>query len=613
MAASGGMTHTAQVPTVLEKIAAARPTFSATLIRVADVVSGHPEFTAGVGSVELAQTAGTSVGTVNRFCRAIGLDGYTALRLALASELGQAAADLDADPTGEIEPSAGARDTVNLIAASSINAIRRTATLLDTEALGRLAAAVDEARQVQIFAFGGSAQIARYLADQLVGIGIVTLTSPDVTTAAAYAVTLGAGDVAIAISHSGTAQHALDLLSVARERGAFTAGITSSAYAPLVTEADLTLVTTARSATARYRGTAGRHAQLFVTDALYVRVSQRRASEATRLLDLAGQATAPYQTQPRDHRARQYVSGQTVASGTAARTPVAVTDQASRHILVLDPDRDWAEESAVLWRWQPDADSGVEDPQGSWRLPTDARLRHDASTGRQYVLVSDSCGLLAAVPYPQGGAVAWSVNAGAAANPHGVERLPDGNVAAAASTGGWVRVYTASQGPRSHGYAEDLLPGAHEVLWRDDMRALWAVGDDLLVRYDVGGTSASPTLRRRASYDLPSAGGHDLQPVAGDPRRLWVTTVDGVYQFDVVDGAFVAGPPQGTALDRPNVKSVGTDSRSGVVLQTTPKPGNESDWCTDEVDFYAGGSPEGSRRLPGAQIYRARWFSPDSH
>ncbi|MEV6968035.1 DUF6528 family protein [Hamadaea sp. NPDC051192] len=606
------MTQTAQAPTVLERIAAARPTFSASLLRVADAVTGNPEFTASVGIVELAQTAGTSVGTVNRFCRAVGLDGYTALRLALATEVGQAAADLDADPTGEIEPSASARDTVNLIAASSINAIRRTATLLDTEALGRLAAAVDEARQVQIFAFGGSGQVARYLADQLIGIGIVTLTSPDVTTAAAYAVTLGAGDVAIAISHSGTAQHALDLLTVARDRGAFTAGITSSAYAPLVTEADLTLVTTARSATARYRGTAGRHAQLFVTDALYVRVSQRRASKATRLLDLAGQATAPYQTRATDHRARHQETSRTVASGTAATTPVVVTDQASRRILVLDPDRDWSQESAVLWRWGPDADSGVEDLEGSWRLPNDARLRRDASTGQQYVLVSDSCGLLAAVRYPQGGAVAWSVNAGAEANPHGIERLPDGNVAAAASTGGWVRLYTASQGPRSDAHVEDRLPGAHEVLWRDDTQALWAVGDDLLVEYDVGGSPASPTLRRRASYDLPNVGGHDLQPVAGDPRRLWVTTRGGVYQFDTFAGEFVAAPPPGTAVDRPNVKSVGTDLRSGVVLQTTPKLNDECDWVTDQVDFF-GDSRQAFRTLPGAQIYRARWFAVDSN
>jgi DNA-binding MurR/RpiR family transcriptional regulator len=591
-----GSTPGAQVPTVLERIAAARPTFSAGLIRVADAISRNPELTANIGIVELAQTAGTSVGTVTRFCRVIGLDGYTALRLALAAELGQAAADLDADPTGEIEPSASARDTVKLIAASSVNAIRRTATLLDTDALSRLAVAVDEARQVQIFAFGGSAQVARYLADQLVGIGVVTLTSPDVTIAAAHAVTLGAGDVAIAISHSGTAQHALDLLSVARERGAFTAGITSSVHAPLVTEADLTLVTTARSTTARYRGTAGRHAQLFVTDALYVRVSQRRASQANRLLTLAGQATAPYQTRTGEHRAAH-----------RAPTPVVVTEQASGRILVLDTDQDWATESAVRWSWRPDVDA--DDSDRPWRWPTDARLRRDAS-GQRYLLVADSYGLLAQVRYPQGGAPVWSVHAGAAANPHGIELLPDGNVAAAASTGGWVRVYPASQGPGADGYAEDRLPGAHEVLWRAEDGALWAIGDELLVRYQVGGSAAAPTLRRAASHDLPTAGGHDLQPVAGDPRLLWVTTVHGVYRFDTVAGRFATGA---RAWDRPDVKSVGTDRRSGAVLQTTPKPDDECDWCTDQVDFYLGDEPRASRTLPGGRIYRARWFAVDSN
>ncbi|BCJ36401.1 hypothetical protein Athai_39040 [Actinocatenispora thailandica] len=597
-----GSTPGAETPTVLERIAAARPTFSAGLVRVADAISRNPELTANIGIVELAQTAGTSVGTVTRFCRVIGLDGYTSLRLALATELGQAAADLDADPTGEIEPSASARDTVKLIAASSVNAIRRTATLLDTEALSRLAVAVDEARQVQIFAFGGSAQIARYLADQLVGIGVVTLTSPDVTTATAHAVTLGAGDVAIAISHSGTAQHALDLLSVARERGAFTAGITSSAQAPLVAEADLTLVTTARSATARYRGTAGRHAQLFVTDALYVRVSQRRASQATRLLDLAGAATAPYQTRTAEHRAPRPGG----ARRAVTATPVVVTEQASGRILVLDPEADWAADSAVRWSWRPDADAAA----GSWRWPTDARLRRDAS-GQRYLLVADSYGLLAKVRYPQGGAPLWSVHAGAAANPHGVELLPAGNVAAAASTGGWVRVYTTRPGSDDH--VEDLLPGAHEVLWHPGAGGLWALGDDLLVRYEVSGSADAPALRRRDGYELPTEGGHDLQPVADDPRRMWVTTIHGVYQFDALAGEFVPGAPRGPVLDRTDVKSIGTDRRSGAVLQTTPKPDDECDWCTDQVDLFVGGERRVSKTLPGARIYRARWFATDSN
>jgi hypothetical protein len=83
-----------------------------------------------------------------------------------------------------------------------------------------------------------------------------------------------------------------------------------------------------------------------------------------------------------------------------------------------------------------------------------------------------------------------------------------------------------------------------------------------------------------------------------------------VYRFDTVAGRFATGA---RAWDRPDVKSVGTDRRSGAVLQTIPKPDDECDWCTDQVDFYLGDEPRASRTLPGGRIYRARWFAVDSN
>lgn len=291
---------------LLDRIAEHRHLLTPAGTRVADIVLEEPALVARLGIVEMAERAGTSVGSVNRFCRALGIPGYTELRLTLAEEVARdQAADPDADPTGDIAADADVGATVALLAASSINAIRRTAALLDTVVLDRLADAVSAAGQVQVFAFGGSADVAHYLATQLTGIGIPTLTTSDVHNAAAFAVTLTPTDVAIAISHSGRARHAVELLDVARDRGATTAAITSSAATPLATAAELTLATTARGSGFRYRGTAGRHAQLFVTDALYVRVAQRRTEETQRLLNLAGAATARYQTGKTSNRSRQ--------------------------------------------------------------------------------------------------------------------------------------------------------------------------------------------------------------------------------------------------------------------------------------------------------------------
>ncbi|MFD2081177.1 DNA-binding transcriptional regulator, MurR/RpiR family, contains HTH and SIS domains [Actinopolymorpha cephalotaxi] len=304
---SAGATRANESATLLERIASARDTLTPTARRIGDVVSEDAALVARIGIEELAERAGTSTASVNRFCRMLGLAGYTELRLALAGEAGRGGPadvhDPDADPSGDLPADADADATVALLASSTVHAIRRTAQLLDTADLDRLAGAVAEAGQVQVFAFGGSADVAHYLAAQLTGIGVPTLTSADVHTAAAYAVTLGPDDVAIAISHSGRAVQAIELLDLARSRGATTAAVTSSAASPLAMGADVTLATTARTATYRYRGTAGRHAQLFVTDALYVRVAQRRAETARQLLDLAGAATARYQVGPARKRA----------------------------------------------------------------------------------------------------------------------------------------------------------------------------------------------------------------------------------------------------------------------------------------------------------------------
>lgn len=282
---------------LLERIAAMRDAGPSSSRRIAATITRSPMYAARSGIVMLAQASDTSVGSVNRFCRALGLDGYKELRLALATSAGRSdgSGAPDIDPTGSIDPETGAEEAVQLIAASSRAAISRTADLLDLELLDCLAEAVEKARLVQLVAFGGSAHIASYLVDQLNGIGIRTLSSPDVNTAASIAATLTEADVLIAISHSGTARHAVEATTIGAEHGAMTAAITSSAASPLARAARVALVTTARTSTERYRGTAGRHAQLFVIDALYVRIAQGRNEIAERLLDEAGAATAPYQ------------------------------------------------------------------------------------------------------------------------------------------------------------------------------------------------------------------------------------------------------------------------------------------------------------------------------
>ncbi|MFH8990901.1 DUF6528 family protein [Streptomyces sp. NPDC017940] len=310
----------------------------------------------------------------------------------------------------------------------------------------------------------------------------------------------------------------------------------------------------------------------------------------------------------------------TAAPGVPPGTPpVLVTEQASKRLLLLDPRRRvWdpaADPAVVRWQFSPLGDPRYQDlrPDASWVYPCEAKAR--VHRKRTLVLTTASFGFVAAVEYPSGRRY-WGAALGPGddlLNPHSAELLPDGNVAVACSTGALVRVYAASLGPDATRYAEDGLKGAHGLHWDRARRVLWAIGDDDLVAYAVGGTAARPTLTRTSAVALPvavpgrTAGGHDLFPVAGRPGRLWVTTGAAVFQYDKRSGDFVRDYAGHELVDRASVKAVGNDPRTGQVLSTVPEKGLEETWWTTKVAVHR---PTATYTLVNGGIYKARWWLP---
>lgn len=285
--------------------------------------------------------------------------------------------------------------------------------------------------------------------------------------------------------------------------------------------------------------------------------------------------------------------------------PIALADQSKGdpRILVMDyAQKDWSKENdkALLWSWKP-ADSGIDNAVG-WTLPNDARLRRMPVWGdREFMVTCSGYGLLAVVSYPEK-IRKWSINVGKQPNLHGIELLPNGNVAVAASTGGWVRIYTASQGISSGHYTEFLLEDAHNVLWDPSRNVLWALGQDQLVQLRVEGTAAEPQLTLAKRVKLPETSGHDLEAKLGDPNTLWITTGHSTWSFD-------KQTEQATRLKNDaGVKSINNQPGTGQLIETKPHATcTQNTWCTDVIEFAA---PEDTRRRQMA-VYRARLFYPD--
>ncbi len=269
------------IQATIEASAAALPP---SLARVADAVRRDPALVVDMTITELADACDTSIASVVRFCRAIGFDGYAALRRSLAAELGKESARFSANGISEIDEADSLPDAIAKIAALEVLAIEETMAQLDMDALSAAVDAIDCAERILLFGIGASRFVAEDLAHKLrrVGRNAQLLADPHEAVAATV---LHAGDtVAIAFSNSGSTVESIRFLQSARRGGAATIAVTGSADSPISEAADRTLRTQARESTFRAGAMVSRIAQLALVDALFIGAAQRRHAETVEAL-----------------------------------------------------------------------------------------------------------------------------------------------------------------------------------------------------------------------------------------------------------------------------------------------------------------------------------------
>jgi DNA-binding MurR/RpiR family transcriptional regulator len=258
---------------LLVRLRALRPSLSPAEDRVAEKVLADPRASAALTISELAVAAATSETTVMRFCKRLDLPGYPQLRLALAEESAQPRA-LSASRT-DINASDTIDDVIRKIAFADSSAVEETAEQLDRATLAEVARVIGRAGRVDVYGSGASAVVGADLQQKLHRIGCVAFAWSDPHIALTSAALLGAKDVAIGISHSGTTRETIEALTTASSHGARTVAITNFPLSPLAQLADLVLTTAARETALRSGATASRIAALTVVDCLYIAVAQR--------------------------------------------------------------------------------------------------------------------------------------------------------------------------------------------------------------------------------------------------------------------------------------------------------------------------------------------------
>ncbi|WP_217546535.1 MurR/RpiR family transcriptional regulator [Streptomyces sp. GbtcB6] len=275
------------------KVRTLAPSMTRSMQRVAETVAGDPAGCAALTVTGLAERTGTSEATVVRTARLLGYPGYRDLRLALAGLAAQQQSGRAPAITTDIAVDDPIADVVAKLAHDEQQTLADTAAGLDTVQLGAAVSALAGARRTDVYGIGASGLVAQDLTQKLLRIGLIAHAHSDPHLAVTNAVQLRAGDVAIAITHSGATGDVIEPLRVAFERGATTVAITGRPGSSVTQYADHVLTTsTSRESELRPAAMSSRTGQLLVVDCLFVGVAQRTYEAAAPALAASYEALA---------------------------------------------------------------------------------------------------------------------------------------------------------------------------------------------------------------------------------------------------------------------------------------------------------------------------------
>lgn len=253
-----------KVESVIQKIRTNYSEMGPAEKKIADFVTGNINDIMATSISELAELCGCGDATVVRFSRRLGFEGYQALKIAIAGDLGSASTI-----SSEIEKT----DSCYEIFSKRINdiavALNNTQAVLDAEALEKAAKTIMHAKRIVVFGLGNSAAVASDAAHKFLRLGLNAQACTDNHLQAIIASHIDRQSVAVAISHSGSSKDIVEALKLSKIGGATTIAITNFGTSPIVEASDICLFTKSEETRHSILAMSSRIAQLAIFDAIY--------------------------------------------------------------------------------------------------------------------------------------------------------------------------------------------------------------------------------------------------------------------------------------------------------------------------------------------------------
>ncbi|WP_220804752.1 MurR/RpiR family transcriptional regulator [Pseudomonas sp. NCCP-436] len=239
--------------------------------KVAEVILHDPQQATRLSIAALAQAAGVSEPTVNRFCRSFGANGYPELKMQLAQSLASGAAYVSRAVSADDGPDAYTRK----IFGSTIASLDAACQSLDPQHISRAVDLLIQARQIHFFGLGASASVALDAQHKFFRFNLAVSAHSDVLMQRMIASVAHTGDLFVIISYTGRTRELVEVARLARENGASVLGLTA-ADSPLARVSTLSLDIPLPEDTDIYMPMTSRIIQLTVLDVLATGVTLRR-------------------------------------------------------------------------------------------------------------------------------------------------------------------------------------------------------------------------------------------------------------------------------------------------------------------------------------------------
>lgn len=258
-------------PNLLTQLSATLPDLNKSETKVARAILDDPEAATRSSIANLANMAGVSEPSVNRFCKRFGASGFPDFKIRLARSLVSGLRYM----SQAVELNDGIDTYPRKLFDNTIGALMLARDQLPQAAIEAAVEHLAAARRIYFLGLGTSAAVARDAEHKFFRLGVPVTTHTDPLMLRMLAAGATDGDVFFMISHTGRTRPIVEAAALARESGAVVVSLTAD-NSPLATESDCTIALSAAENTDDYLPMTSRIVHLTVIDVLATGVTLAR-------------------------------------------------------------------------------------------------------------------------------------------------------------------------------------------------------------------------------------------------------------------------------------------------------------------------------------------------